>query len=295
MTLQERLTASVVRLFSEGEQPLSQTHLYPGDPGLFGPDSVSWKVMGDVSSFVGGVRALLLQALHPEVAAGVADHSEYETDPLGRLNRTSLFVTTVNYGSMPEVETAVQVVRAAHKPVSGTSERGIPYAANQPELGAWVHNTLTDSFLEAYQTFCQVLPPTEADQFVQEQSKIGELLGVADLPLTAADLRTWITEHPDLDQSGALRQAWSFLRNPPLQRGQLLGYRVVRAAAVATLPPNLAQLGGASSRKAAVFGGQRLISSLRWAMKHSPAWKAALDRCGSSYDTTKFRSFEDPS
>ena len=101
MTLQERLTASVVRLFSEGEQPLSQTHLYPGDPGLFGPNSVSWKVMGDVSTFVGGVRALLLQALHPEVAAGVADHSEYETDPLGRLNRTSLFVTTVNYGSMP--------------------------------------------------------------------------------------------------------------------------------------------------------------------------------------------------
>ena len=154
---------------------------------------------------------------------------------------------------------------------------------------------MTDSFLEAYQTFCQVLPPAEADQFVQEQSKIGELLGVTDLPLTAADLRAWITNHPDLDESGALQQAWSFLRNPPLQRGQLLGYRVVRAAALATLPPNLAQLGGETSRKVAVFGGQRLISSLRWAMKHSPAWKAALDRCGSSYDTTKFRSFEDPS
>ena len=295
MTLQERLTASVVQLFSEGEQPLSQTHLYPGDPGLFGPGSVSWKVMGDVSSFVGGVRALLLQALHPEVAAGVADHSEYEADPLGRLNRTSLFVTTVNYGSMPEVHAAVQVVREAHMPVSGTSERGIRYAANQPRLGAWVHNTLTDSFLEAYQTFCQVLDPAEADQFVQEQSKIGELLGVAELPLTAADLRTWITEHPDLGESQALRQAWSFLRNPPLQPGQLLGYRVVRAAAVATLPHSLAQLGGTSSRKVAVFGGRRLISSLRWAMKHSPAWKAALDRCGSSYDATKFRSFTDPS
>ena len=295
MTLQERLTSSVVRLFSEGGQPLAHTHLYPGDPGLFGPGSVSWKVMGDVSSFVGGVRALLLQALHPEVAAGVADHSEYETDPLGRLNRTSLFVTTANYGSMPEVHSAVQVVRTAHKPVLGTSERGIRYAANQPQLGAWVHNTLTDSFLEAYQTFCQVLHPNEADQFVQEQSKIGGLLGVTELPSTAGDLRTWITEHPDLGESEALKQAWNFLRNPPLQRGQLLGYKVVRAAAVATLPHNLAHLSGASPRKGALFGGQRLISSLRWAMKQSPAWKAALDRCDTSYDATKFRSFEDPS
>ncbi len=295
MSLQERLTASVVRLFSEGEQPLSRTHLYPGDPGLFGPGSVSWKVMGDVSSFVGGVRALLLQALHPEVAAGVADHSQYEKDPLGRLNRTSLFVTTANYGSMPEVEAAVRIVRQAHKPVSGTSERGIRYSANQPQLGAWVHNTLTDSFLEAYQTFCHGLTAQEADQFVQEQAKIGELLGVTELPLTASDLRNWVTEHPSLSDSEALRSAWDFLRKPPLQAGQLLGYKVVRAAAVATLPSELAQLAGTSSRRGALVGGQCIVSSLRWAMKHSPAWKAALDRCGASYDATKFRSFEEAS
>ena len=295
MSLQERLTASVVRLFSEGEQPLSRTHLYPGDPGLFGPGSVSWKVMGDVSSFVGGVRALLLQALHPEVAAGVADHSQYEKDPLGRLNRTSLFVTTANYGSMPEVEAAVRIVRQAHKPVSGTSERGIRYSANQPQLGAWVHNTLTDSFLEAYQTFCHGLTAQEADQFVQEQAKIGELLGVTELPLTASELRNWVTEHPSLSDSEALRSAWDFLRKPPLQAGQLLGYKVVRAAAVATLPSELAQLAGTSSRRGALVGGQCIVSSLRWAMKHSPAWKAALDRCGASYDATKFRSFEEAS
>jgi len=294
MSIQERLTASVVRLFSEGEQPLSRTHLYPDDPGLFGPGSISWKVMGDVSSFVGGVRALLLQALHPEVAAGVADHSQYESDPLGRLNRTSLFVTTANYGSMPEVEAAVRVVREAHKPVSGVSERGIRYSANQPQLGAWVHNTLTDSFLEAYQTFCQPLTAEEADQFVREQSKIGELLGVTELPLTASELRRWVTDHPSLDKSDALRSAWDFLRKPPLQPGQLLGYKVVRAAAVATLPTNVARLTDTSPRKGALLGGRCIISSLRWAMKHSPAWKAALDRCGASYDATKFRSFEDP-
>ena len=292
MTLQERLTASVVKLFSEGDQPLADTHLYPNDPGLFGPGSVSWKVMGDVSSFAGGVRALLLQALHPEVAAGVADHSAYKSDPLGRLNRTSLFVTTANYGSMPEVQSAVQMVRTAHRPVTGVSERGISYSANQPPLAAWVQNTLTDSFLEAYQTFCRPLGHDEADQFVQEQSKIGALLGVVELPQTAADLRSWIVDHPDLAESQALHQAWDFLRNPPLNTGQLLGYKILRSAAVATLPQNFNQLTNASSSRRAVFAGRRLIGSLRWAMKYSPAWKAALDRCGATYDSSKFRSFE---
>tara|TARA_Y100001970_G_C14248347_1_gene869933 strand:+ start:3856 stop:4743 length:888 start_codon:yes stop_codon:yes gene_type:complete len=293
MTLQERLTASVVKLFSEGDQPLTDTHSYPNDPGLFGPGSVSWKVMGDVSSFAGGVRALLLQALHPEVAAGVADHSAYKSDPLGRLNRTSLFVTTANYGSMPEVQSAVQMVRTAHRPVTGVSERGISYSANQPPLAAWVQNTLTDSFLEAYQTFCRPLGHDEADQFVQEQSKIGALLGVVELPQTAADLRSWIVDHPDLAESQALHQAWDFLRNPPLNTGQLLGYKILRSAAVATLPQNFNQLTNASSSRRAVFAGRRLIGSLRWAMKYSPAWKAALDRCGATYDPSKFRSFED--
>ena len=293
MTLQERLTASVVKLFSEGDQPLADTHLHPNDPGLFGPGSVSWKVMGDVSSFAGGVRALLLQALHPEVAAGVADHSAYKSDPLGRLNRTSLFVTTANYGSMPEVQSAVQMVRTAHRPVTGVSERGISYSANQPPLAAWVQNTLTDSFLEAYQTFCRPLGHDEADQFVQEQSKIGALLGVVELPQTAADLRSWIVDHPDLAESQALHQAWAFLASPPLNTGQLLGYKVLRSAAVATLPQNFNQLTNASSSRRAVFAGRRLIGSLRWAMKYSPAWKAALDRCGATYDTSKFRSFED--
>ena len=291
MRLQERLTSSVVRMFSQGEQPLSQTHLHPGDIGLFGPESVSWRVMGDVSSFVGGVRALLLQALHPEVAAGVADHSEYELDPLGRLNRTSLFVTTVNYGSMPEVGAAIQRVRRVHQPVSGTSERGIAYSASQPRLGAWVQNTLTDSFLDAYQNFCCRLERHEADEFVREQSKIGQLLGIVDLPQSADELRYWITEHPDLEGSAALEEAWKFLRDPPLQAGQLFGYRVIRGAAIATLPESLAQLAGVSPRPGAAFAGRCLISSLRWAMKCSPAWKEALDRCGAEYDQSKFRSF----
>ncbi|MBU98645.1 MAG: histidine kinase, partial [Acidimicrobiaceae bacterium] len=89
MGVKERVTARVVNLFSHGDKPLENTDKYQGDYGLFGPGSISWEILGDVSSFVGGIRALLIQAAHPEVVAGVADHSRYREDPLGRLNRTA--------------------------------------------------------------------------------------------------------------------------------------------------------------------------------------------------------------
>ena len=78
MGIKERITARVVNLFSHSEQPLEKTSQYQGDSGLFGPESISWEVLGDVSSFIGGIRALMIQAAHPEVAAGVSDHSRYE-------------------------------------------------------------------------------------------------------------------------------------------------------------------------------------------------------------------------
>ena len=127
----ERLRRSVVRrtigLFAHGDDPMANTMEYAGDPGLFGPDSISWEVMGDASGFVAGIRALLIQAAHPEVVAGVADHSRYREDPLGRLSRTSAYVTATSYGAMPEVEQAVRIVRAAHHRVQGVSHRGLPY------------------------------------------------------------------------------------------------------------------------------------------------------------------------
>ena len=148
-----RLGASVSGLFSHGQMPLQHTAEYPGDAGLCGPDSVSWKAIGDVSVFVGAIRALLVQAAHPEAVAGVDDHSRYRDDPMGRLNRTAYYVTSATFGAMPEVEKAVDRVRAAHRGVSGTSHRGLAYDAAMPELAAWVHNTLTESFLVSYREF----------------------------------------------------------------------------------------------------------------------------------------------
>ena len=116
-SIRARISESVAGLFAHGDQPLQDTARYPGDRGLCGPDSVSWKVIGDVSAFLGGIRALLVQSAHPEVVAGVEDHSRYRTDPLGRLNRTSFFVTTATFGAIPEVEGAVD--RVPSRPSGG--------------------------------------------------------------------------------------------------------------------------------------------------------------------------------
>ena len=102
--IRDRAAAGTASLFSHGAHPLARTLNYPGDPGLFGPGSMTWPVAGDTAVFVGGVRALLVQAAHPEVAAGVAQHSRYRQDPLGRLTRTAAYVTATSFGAMPEVE-----------------------------------------------------------------------------------------------------------------------------------------------------------------------------------------------
>ncbi len=122
--VRERVAAGTGSLFAHGAYPLAGTLDYPGDPGLFGPGSMTWPVVGDAAVFVGGIRALLVQAAHPEVAAGVAEHSRYRQDPLGRLTRTAAYVTATSFGAMPEVEQAVAVVRRRHRPVSGHSHRG---------------------------------------------------------------------------------------------------------------------------------------------------------------------------
>ena len=284
-----RVINSVSGMFAHAEVPLKNTGDFEGDRGLCGPDSVSWRVIGDVSVFVGGIRALLVQAAHPEVVAGVDDHSRYRDDPLGRLSRTSFYVTSATYGAMPEVAEAVQLVRSAHQGVSGTSHRGQPYSASTPELAAWVHNTLTDSFLEAYQRFGGRLSVAEADQFVVEQTKVGDMLGASPLPTTAAGLRTWVAEHPALAPSPGMRTALRFLQNPPIPLAQKTGYQVLMNGAITTIPPQLTSLLGLTPVPGARLSSTTLVLGLRRIMKNSPAWQAALERCGVAYNPCIFR------
>lgn len=290
----ERLRITVVSrtvgLFAHAGDPLENTLDYDGDPGLFGPDSVSWEVMGDVSGFIAGIRALLVQAAHPEVVAGVADHSRYREDPLGRLSRTSAYVTATSYGAMPEVEAAVAFVRRAHRPVRGTSHRGRPYTADTPALAAWVHNSLTDSFLTAYRAYGgRTLSDAEADRFVGEQARIGRLLDADPLPETAAELSRWVAEHPAVGPSPGLRDAVDFLRQPPLDPPVLFAYRLLASAAVVTIPPRILGALALRPRPGATFVGRSSMSAMRWALGDSPRWRVALERVGAPIPEHRFK------
>lgn len=288
--LKDKVVESTVALFSHGPQPLEHTLDYVGDRGLLGPDSVSWRVIGDAAAFVGGIRALLVQTAHPEVVAGVEQHSRYRADPLGRLSRTSVYVTETTYGAMPEVEAAVATVRHAHGPVHGRSERNRAYSAGTPELAAWVHNVLTDSFLAAYQRFGpSPLSVAEADRFVAEQMRIGALLRASPLPSTAADLSRWIVEHPALASTRDQSEAVDFLRHPPLPVPVRVAYRLLFQAAATTIPPAIRDIIGLTPHRGASRVGNAAVRSLRWALGSSPSWHLALVRTGTPVPDGLFR------
>lgn len=289
-TLRRRVTAAATDPFGYVPYPLASTLDHPGDPGLCGPGSVSWRVIGDVCSFVGGLRALLIQAAHPEVVAGVGDHSRYHQDPLGRLSRTSAYVTATTFGAMPEVEAAVAKVRRVHRPIKGHSERGLPYDAADPYLSAWVHNALTDSFLVAYRVYGpEKLGPGEEDRFVTEQMPVGRLLDADPMPESAGELTAWIDEFEGLAPSAAMDDAVDFLRSPPLERRVLLGYRMLFEAAVVTIPDHILEVLGLKPRFGAYIVGKRVVEGLRWALGNSISWHLGLIRCGAEVPEGMFR------
>ncbi len=207
------------------------------EPGWFGPDSMTWRVHADRSMLVGGLRALFLQTLHPLAMAGVAEHSAYRDDPLGRLSRTGRFVAATTYGTRAEAERAVTSVRHIHDRVRGTASDGRPYDANDPALLAWVHNVEVDSFLAAYRRYGRRdLEPADADRYVAEMAIVGRHLGAEDLPETATDLTDWIEAVPDLAMTAEARAAIRFLVLPNLPLPMLPTYTVIAAAAADLLP-----------------------------------------------------------
>lgn len=289
-SMRQGMTRATLSLFEHAPYPLEHTLQHAGDPGLLGPDSVSWPVLADVAAFVGGLRGLLIQAAHPEVVAGVDDHSRYRDDPFGRLSRTSAYVTATTFGAMPEVEQAAEIVRRMHRKVKGVSSRGIPYDAGDPEFSAWVHNALTDSFLAAHQVYGgRPLSPEEADRFVAEQTRIGALLGSDPMPTTADSLRRWVAHHPGVDSSPEMRSVVEFLTNPPLSPGIKVGYMVLLEAAVAIVPERLRGVLGVTPKPGAETVGRTAVGTLRWALGYSPSWALALRRTGSEVPWEMFR------
>lgn len=234
--------AATIRRQLVGDQGMVRDLTRPidGDPGLFGPGSATWQVHADAAMLIGGVRALLLQTMHPLAMAGIHDHSAYKTDPTGRLWRTAEYVGTTSFGTTAEAERAVAMVKRVHVKVQGTAPDGRHYAANEPHLLAWVHHALTESFLVAYQRYGSLpLSAQMADRYVAEQAMLADMLG-ADTPGPArsvAELRAWMAGiRPELKAGKQARDAVRFLLTPPLPLLSRGPYAVLAAAAVGLLP-----------------------------------------------------------
>lgn len=155
-----------------------------GDPGLFGPRSISWQVHGDFPSMlIGGISALLLQVLHPLALAGVWDHSSFRQDIIGRLRRTSQFISGTTFGSTRDAEWLIDKVRTIHLQVVGTAADGRPYAASDPDLLTWVHVAEVSSFMAAHLRYRNPhLSLADQDAYYAEIALVAERLGARNVP-----------------------------------------------------------------------------------------------------------------
>jgi uncharacterized protein (DUF2236 family) len=186
-----------------------------GDPGLFGPDSVAWRVHAHPTGMLaGGFAALMLQALHPLAMAGVAEHSDFRTDPVGRLNRTARFITVTTFGPVREAEAAFAQVRRIHTFVRGTAPDGRPYEAADPRLLTWVHTAEVSCFLAGYDAFGGTpLTDAERDRYFAEVATVAEHLGAVEVPRSAAQIRAYLDRmRPELRPTPAALECVRFLR-----------------------------------------------------------------------------------
>jgi len=220
------------------------------DAGYHLPGSAVWAVHGDMPTIVAGIRALLMQALHPGALAGVHDHSRFREDPLGRLAGTIRWIFTVTYGSTDTAKAASDWVLRLHRTVRGefVDGHGIrrSYAANDPELLRWVHIAFTDAFLSAHKLWGRPIPGGP-DAYVREWAQAGRLMGVEAPPLSEAEMRQQLDrwyDDGDLRCDERVTETVAFIRDPPLHPALKPGYRVLFAAAVASLEPKYRELLG---------------------------------------------------
>jgi uncharacterized protein (DUF2236 family) len=165
-----------------------------GDPGLFGPSSVTWRMHSDFCGMLaGGLCALYLQLLHPRALAGVWDHSNFREDLVGRLRRTTAFVGATTYAPTHDAQAMIERVRTIHGHVRGLDEAGVPYAADDPDLLTWVHVSEMSSFLAGYRAYGPMAVSTAvADAYLDETRRVAEALGARDVPGSVAEMDAYI-------------------------------------------------------------------------------------------------------
>ncbi|UUN25037.1 oxygenase MpaB family protein [Streptomyces sp. FIT100] len=211
------------------------------DPGLFGPESVTWQMHGDPVMWVAGVRALYLQALHPRAVRGVMINSDFRKDAWGRLMRTADFVGTITYGTSAAAEHAGARVRRIHRMLG----------VDDPELLLWVHCAETDSYLSVARRSGFPLSDAQADRYVAEHRESARLVGLdpARVPATTAELAAYFSAvRPALAAGDDARTVDDFLRRPPIHPllvpARELLWRRVAALAYNALPAYAHELYG---------------------------------------------------
>jgi uncharacterized protein (DUF2236 family) len=210
----------------------------PG-PRWFPVDAAIRTIHADAAMFVGGLRALVLQALHPLAMAGVTAHSGYRGDPWGRLQRTSHFLAATTFGPVDVAERSVARVRAVHRTVRGTAPDGRAYRADDPLLLCWVHLAEVDSFIRAHRRFGAVaLAPERYDEYVAQAGFVAAKLGVIEPPRSVAELRQLLSAYrPQLRGTPEARDTARFLLfTPPIPLLTRPAYALIATAAVSMLP-----------------------------------------------------------
>ena len=243
--------------------------------GLFGPGSVAWRIDREVIVLAGGSCALLMQAAHPVVAAGVVEHSSYATDPFGRLRRTLTSSFDVVFGSRSRADAAIRRVNAIHAAVRGRLLDGAPYAAGDPEALLWVHATLIDTALRVYSRFVRPLSPSEEREYLLEASEVARRLGVlpADLPQDVTELRAWMARMIDDGRVRVTPPARQVARTVlyPSRLVPRFAWDAAHLISVATLPDPLRRQYGIGWSEGRERGVERLAAVTRRALPFVPA------------------------
>lgn len=270
---------------ASGAPEWSQQMAIGNDVGLFGPDSAVWQVHGCIATLVGGIRALLMQAAHPAALTGVAEHSAYDTDPLGRLERTTRWLTITSFGSTEAIEIEARRVREMHKRVEGNFEQRsgeqARYSASDPRYLLWVHCAFTDSFLRAHEELGYALPQG-ADQYVKEWAKSAEPLGLSSAPQSKAELASVMDSFAQNEVASIAMTPpiVGFILKPPFSQGGLFFYRILANAAIATIDePFLTVLGLKPRSRIWLKVSKALLDFLSYMLGHeSPSQKIARAR-----------------
>ena len=273
------------RVVGDNAEEKREAIMAAAGPRWFSPERPIHTVHTDAAMFIGGMRALLLQSLHPLAMAGVAQHSDYKADPWGRLQRTADFLATTSFGPAEVAEQTIARIRKVHSYVHGTASDGRPYSASDPHLLRWVHVAEVDSFISAHRAYgAKKLSEATYDGYVEDMAVIARKLGVTAPPTSVQGLRDQLFMfRGELQATAESRDVARYLLlTPPLPLTTRIPYSLISAAAIAILPawartdlrlPYLPVTERAVLRPI----GQVITSTIRWATAIDQPFTESID------------------